>query len=234
MSESESESESAGNSGPISIHTARGPLHGQLAVPDGAGGLIILAHAGFSPESQDNALAAALRHAGFATLTLDLLPPEEARFADAHNNVPLLTQRLLDGIALIKRLMQDKTLPSLPLGLCAAGDTSPVIVRASAQRDRDIAAIVCRGGLIDLAGGLYLRLLTSPLLVLIGEHEHRLLVSSQRALREVACNKALEIIPDSGSDFASETAFAAVASSTVRWFETYCRAQTQAAVNDRT
>lgn len=226
--------EPADNGGPISIHTARGPLHGQLAVPSGAGGLIVLAHAGFSPESHDNALAAVLRHAGFATLTLDLLPPEEERFADAHNNVPLLTQRLLDGIALIKRLMQDETLPTLPLGLCAAGHASPVIVRASAQRDRDIAAIVCRGGLIDLAGALYLRLLTSPLLVLLGEHEQRLLVSSQRALREVACDKALEIIPDAGGDVDSGSAFDAVASGTVRWFDTYCQAQTQAAVNNQT
>lgn len=208
---------------PISIHTARGALHGELALPAEPRGLIILASAGISPEARDDALAAILRSEGFATLTLDLLPPEEERFADAHNNVPLLAHRLLDGISLIKRQMQNDALPILPLGLCAAGRASPIIVRAAAQRDQDIDALVCRGGLIDLAGALYLRSLTAPLLVLLGDRDHRLQASSQRALKEVACRKALEIIPDSGSDFDSETAFAAAARGTAKWFGEHCR-----------
>ena len=64
-------------------------------------------------------------------------------------------------------------LQTLPIGLYAANATSPVAVRVAAQRDHDIAAIVCRGGLIDLAGMLYLRSLESPLLMLVEETDTR-------------------------------------------------------------
>jgi hypothetical protein len=84
----------------------------------------------------------------------------EERFADIHHNVSLLARRLLDALALIKQRMLLGELPTLPIGLCAAGDCSPVALRVAALRDHDIFAVVCRGGLIDLAGMLYLRSLS--------------------------------------------------------------------------
>lgn len=206
----------------IVIHTEHGPLHGQLTLAAEACGLIILAHAGISPESHDDALAAVLQQQGFATLTLDLLPLKEERFADPHHNTPLLARRLLDGLDLLKRQMQNEMLPTLPLGLCAAGHASPAIVRVAALRDHDIAALVCRGGLIDLAGMLYLRSLASPLLVLIGEQDQTLITSNQRALKEVSCTKALTIIPDSDSSFDSGNAFQRIAHELTHWFGAHC------------
>jgi pimeloyl-ACP methyl ester carboxylesterase len=208
---------------PILIHTEHGPLHGQLILPADARGLIILAHAGANPESHDEALGVILRHNGFATLQLDLLPYSEERFDDVHNNVSLLAKRLLGALSMVKREMQNEVMPTLPIGLCAADHASPVVVRAAAQRDHNIAAVVCRGGLIDLAGMLYLRSLESPLLVLVGEKDGTLITSSQRALKEVSCNKALQIIPDTESTFATKTAFDAAAHWIVRWFNEHKR-----------
>jgi hypothetical protein len=208
---------------PILIHTEHGPLHGQLILPPDARGLIILAHAGANPESHDEALGVILRHNGFATLRLDLLPYAEERFDDVHNNVSLLAKRLLGALNRVKREMQNEVMPTLPIGLCAADHASPVVVRAAAQRDHNIAAVVCRGGLIDLAGMLYLRSLESPLLVLVGEKDGTLITSSQRALKEVACSKALQIIPDTESAFAAKTAFDAAAQRIVRWFNEHQR-----------
>lgn len=208
---------------PISIHTEHGPLHGQLVLPPDASGLIVLAHAGLTPASHDEALAVVLQHRGFATLTLDLLPHKEERFADVHNNVPLLAKRLLEGLNLIRRQMLNEEIPTLPLGLCAAGYASPVIVRVAAQRDREISAIACRGGLIDLAGMLYLRSLSSPLLLLVGAADSTLLASSQRAMNEIACSKTLEIIPETTSSFDSKPAIDTVAGKLADWFEQYCR-----------
>lgn len=207
----------------ISIHTEHGPLHGQLTLPPDAAGLVVLAHAGLSPASHDEALAVILQHRGFATLTLDLLPHKEERFADVHNNVPLLAKRLLEGLNLVKRQMFNEEIPTLPLALCAAGYASPAIVRVAAQRDHDIAAVACRGGLIDLAGMLYLRSLSSPLLLLIGEMDSTLLASSQRAMNEVACSKALEVIPKTDSSFDAKAAFDTVAGKVADWFDQYCR-----------
>jgi hypothetical protein len=192
-------------------------------LPPGAAGLIVLAHAGLSPASHDETLAIILQHRGFATLTLDLLPHKEERFADVHNNVSLLAKRLLEGLNLIKRQMLNEEIPALPLGLCAAGYASPAIVRVAAQRDHDIVAIACRGGLIDRAGMLYLRSLSSPLLLLVGETNTTLIASSQRAMHEVACNKVLEVIPASDSNFDARAAFDAVADKVADWFGIYCR-----------
>lgn len=208
---------------PILIHTEHGPLHGQLILPPNARALIILAHAGANPESHDEALGAILRHNAFATLRLDLLPYAEERFDDVHNNVSLLAKRLLGALNMIKREMQNEAMPTLPIGLCAADHASPVIVRVAAQRDHDIAAVVCRGGLIDLAGMLYLRSLESPLLVLVGEKDATLIASNQRALKEVSCSHALEILPGTDSIFCSATAFDAITRKTTHWLDKHCR-----------
>lgn len=203
---------------PISIHTEHGPLHGRLAVPPDACGLVVLAHAGRRPDAHDDALAASLRQAGVATLVIDLMTHQEEHFADVHNNVPLLAKRLLDCLTLIKRQMQNGELPALPIGLCAADTTSPVAIRVAALRDHDIAAVVCRGGLIDLAGMLYLRSLESPLLVLVGEGDQRIVASNRRALNEVACRKELTLIPGSTGDIFVEAAFDTAADSATHWF----------------
>lgn len=208
--------ESPGAATPISIHTEHGSLHGLLALPADARGLVVLAHAGALPECHDDALAAALREAGMATLVIDLLTHQEERFADVHNNVPLLAKRLLDCLALIKRQMQNGELPLLPIGLCGADSTSPVAIRVAALRDHDIAAVVCRGGLIDLAGMLYLRSLESPLLVLVDDADQRVVASNRRALQEVGSRKELTLVPRSAHDLC-----AATADSALRWFASH-------------
>jgi dienelactone hydrolase len=206
---------------PLAIHTEHGYLHGQLALPADPAGLVVLVQTGSHPAAHDAALAAVLRQSGLATFAIDLLAQQEEHFPDAQTNVPLLTKRLLECLGLIKRQMLNEEIPALRIGLCAGGHGSPVVVRAAALRDHDIAAVVCRGGLIDLAGMLYLRSLESPLLLLVGEADAHLIGNSHRALQEVACGKALEIIPASDSEFASTEAFEAMAQRTASWFATH-------------
>ena len=207
---------------PKEIPLLDGSLRGFLSLPTDPSALIVMAHAGKIPEAHDEALAETLRQEGMATLVIDLLTHQEERFADVHNNVPLLSKRLLGCLTQIKRQMQNGELPTLSIGLCTADSTSPVAIRVAALRDHDIAAIACRGGLIDLAGGLYLRSLESPLLVLLGEHDETLLASNQRALKQVACNKILDVIPDTDSTFASTIALAAIAQKISHWFIQHC------------
>ena len=215
----------------ISIHTEHGPLHALLTQRADACGLAVLAHAGTLPEAHDDALASALREAGMSTLVIDLLTHQEEHFADVHNNVPLLAKRLLECLTLIKRQMLNEELPTLPIALCAAGTVSPAIVRVAGLRDHDIAAVACRGGLIDLAGMLYLRSLKSPLLVLLGEFDGALLASNRRALDEVTCTKRLEIVAASDSSFASTTASETVIGKIVDWFGEHCRLAEQRKVD---
>ena len=204
----------------VSIGTGHGAVQGWLSLPAQISALVVLTHAGHHSAARDDALAVVLQHAGIGTLTLDLLTYGEERFADMQRNVSLLTRRLLAGLALIKRWMLLGEMPTLPIGLCAADDCSPAVLRVAAQRDRDIFAVVCRGGLIDRAGMVYLRALASPLLLFAGD-DGQTTASNRRALRELSCRQELKRLPTGteASDLSdSAVAFEFVARETAHWF----------------
>lgn len=203
---------------PLSIPSEHGLLHGQLALLPEAPGLVVLAHDSRILDARDERLSGIFHQAGLSTLSVDLVARDEEHFPDVHNNVSLLARRLLDFIGLIKNRMVFGELQTLPIGLCAANATSPVVVRVAALRDHNIAAIVCRGGLIDLAGMLYLRSLASPLLLLLEESDASHLASSRRALREVNCHNELKLIPEIGIDYAISSGFKIAAHEATNWF----------------
>jgi hypothetical protein len=206
--------------------TEHDPLHGQWLLPPDARGLVLLVRIGINaefslstePNTGEEVLAAVLQSAGLASLTIDLLTQKESRFIGVSNNVPLHTKRLLDALMRVKQHLQNEGLMTLPIGLCGSGPSSPVVVRVAALRDNDIAAVVCRGGLIDRAGSLYLHSLVAPILLLVGEEDKTLIASSQRALQEISCRKALKLVAGSDSDFASTSALAVMADEAAQWF----------------
>jgi len=214
------------------VQSAHNPLHGQLLLPPNTRGLVLLVRIGTSvefnlgtepnppppPKTGEETLAAVLQSAGLASLTIDLLTLKESRFVGVRNNVPLHSKRLLDTLTRIKQQLQNEGLTTLPIGLCGSGPSSPVVVRVAAQRDNDIAAVVCRGGLIDRAGSLYLHALAAPILLLVGADDQTCITSSQRALQEIFCHKALKLIAGSDSDFASPSASAVMADEAAQWF----------------
>lgn len=204
--------------GQRAIERASAPLPGRLTLPADAVALVLLAHAGATPEAGDDALASELGKAGLGSLTVDLLRDSEERFADLHHNVPLLARRLLDDLKSITWRMFLGELPTLPIGLCAAGDCSPVALRVAALRDKDVFAVVCRSGLIDLAGTLYLRSLTAPLLVLVADDDERVVASNRRALRELSCRKELMLLPSGGEASDPATVGQRLARETTQWF----------------
>ena len=145
----------------LAIHTPHGNLHGRLDRPPAAQGLIVLARAHHAPI--DRLLADLLVEQGFAVLSMDLLTLQETQFADATLNVPRLAQRLIEILDLAR---SDGDMEKLPLGIYASGDTTPAAIRAAAQRDAQVRALVCHGGLLDRAGVQALELLVAPLLML--------------------------------------------------------------------
>ena len=204
---------------PISISTEHGRLHGRLSLQPGGRGIVVLAHAAVALDERDEVLAGLIRRTGLSTLSIDLLARQEEHFADVHNNVPLLAKRLLDFLALIKNRMLLGELQMQPLGLFGANATSPVVVRVAALRDQDIRGVVCRGGLIDLAGMLYLRSLGCPLLLLVEETDDVHITSNRRALQQLSCRKELIVIPEIGIDFAASSGFEIAARETSQWFQ---------------
>ena len=207
---------------PLSLPCVQGPaharLHGQLSLHPAATGLVVLAYAAPALDAREHVLAGILRHAGLSTLAIDLVAREEEHYPDLHNNVPLLARRLVDVLDLIKTRMLMGELQTLPFGLCAAHATSPVAVRVAALRDHDIAAVVCRGGLIDLAGLLYLRTLEAPLLQLVEENDAAQLAAARRAQKELQALSTVRTIPEIGFEIAGSAGFEAAARETTQWF----------------
>lgn len=206
---------------PVSINTDHGTLHGELGIIADAPGIVVLAHDTRKLDLRDHMLARFFHHAGLSTLSVDLIAAHEENYPDVHNNVPLLAKRLLDFLGVLKHRMQMGELTELPIGLFAANATSPVVVRVASLRDHDIAAIVCRGGLIDLAGVLYLRSLESPILLLVEETDDLHATSNRRALLEVSCAKELKLIPEIGIDYAISAGFEQSAREAAHWFMKY-------------
>lgn len=169
----------------ITLHTPHGPLHGQLVRPDEARGLVLIARAHHTP--LDAILAAHLGTLGYATLNVELLSLQEAQFVDATQNVPRLTERLLDFLDLAR---QDGDMQFLPLALLSNGDTTPAAIRAAAQRDTQVRVLACHGGIIDRAGLEALKLLTAPLLTLFDADDDIGPLAYSRAARYLACPHA--------------------------------------------
>ena len=203
---------------PVSIPSEHGLLYGELALLPDSPGIVVLAHAAMALDHKDKLLAGQFRHAGLSTLSVDLLAHQEEHFPDVHNNVPLLAKRLVDFLGMLKNRILMGELREQPVGLFATNATSPVVIRVAALRDHDIAAIVCRGGLIDLAGVLYLRSLESPLLLLAEETDTQHIASNRRALQEVCCRKELKVIPEIGIDYAASAGLVVCLAEATRWF----------------
>ena len=145
----------------ITLQTPHGSLHGQLDLPDTPCGLVLIARAHHATE--DAAISASFAEFGCATLSMELLTASEVQFPDATQNVPRLTQRLIDILDMTR---QDGDMAPLPLAIFTSGDVGPAAIRAAAQRDTLVRAVACHGGLIDRAGAQALDLLVAPLLML--------------------------------------------------------------------
>jgi len=145
----------------LTIQTPQGPLHGHLDTPDNPRGLILLARVHHAPA--DAFITANLAARGYAIFCMELLSAREAQFADAAQNVPKLTQRLLDMLDLI-RTRED--MQTLPLAIFASGDATPAAIRAAAQRDIQVKVVAGHGGVIDRAGLQALNLLSAPLMMI--------------------------------------------------------------------
>lgn len=202
----------------LSLRSTHGLLYGQLDMRPGAAGLVVLAHASEALAAPDALLAGYFHRYGLSTLTVDLLSHREERYADVHHDVPRLTHRLLGFIDQLRERIGLGEIDAPAIGLYATNDTAPAALRAAALRDSTIAALVCRGGMIDLAGMLYLHTLNSPLLLLAEDDDETHTASNRRALREVRCIRELRLIPAIGHDYAASPGFARAADEAAGWF----------------
>jgi putative phosphoribosyl transferase len=204
-------------------------LHGDLAVPDRARGIVVFAHgSGSSRHSARNRfVAATLREAGLGTLLMDLLTEAEERtdvYTREHRfDIALLARRVtaavdwLAGELAAPGKARGQAVPPARLGLFGASTGAAAALMCAAKRPGVIGAVVSRGGRPDLAGGM-LGHVTAPTLLIVGGHDDVVIELNQKALEVMTCVKRLEIVPGATHLFEEPGTLDQVARLAAGWF----------------
>jgi pimeloyl-ACP methyl ester carboxylesterase len=191
-------------------------LHGLLATPDRARGIVLFAHgSGSSRLSPRNALVAhALNDAQMTTLLFDLLTPAEAANRRRVFDIPLLATRLEQALDWIGN---EEETASLTVGLFGASTGAAAALAAAARRPELVSAVVSRGGRPDLAAGA-LGSVIAPTLLIVGGLDEIVIELNRRALAQLTCPKRLEIVPGAGHLFEEAGTLDKVIALAKAWF----------------
>lgn len=187
-----------------------------LGVPEQATGIVIFAHGSGSGRHspRNNYVARRLRAAGFATLLLDLLTPEEERDRRNVFDIGLLASRLrlaVDWVA-----MQADTRHLRPALFGASTGAGAALLAAAS--DGRIAAVVSRGGRPDLAGTAALGHVTAPTLLIVGSLDGVVIDLNRAAANAMACERELVIVPGAGHLFEEAGTLDQVVDLAIGWF----------------
>jgi putative phosphoribosyl transferase len=220
------------------VYVATGPvtLEGNLAVPEGARGLVLFAHgSGSSRYSPRNGFVANyLRQGGLGTLLVDLLTAEEEsvdlRTRHHRFDIRLLAERLSGAIAW---LLRNPETSQLPIGLFGSSTGGGAALVAATMRPSAIDAVVSRGGRPDLAGPALPRVQT-PTLLIVGGHDYPVIEMNRDAMAQMRddVTKELVIVPRATHLFEEAGALEEVSRLARDWFIRYLK-PTDEAVPDR-
>ena len=200
----------------VDVPSGEVSLIGRLTVPPAPIGTVVFAHgSGSSRHSPRNRyVAGVLNEAGFATLLLDLLTVEEETDRSNVFDVRLLAERLGDAT---RWTSVQPEVSSTGVGFFGASTGAAAALRAAAQSDCRVSAIVSRGGRPDLAGPL-LPAVTAPTLLIVGGRDEKVLALNRSAQAELRCESLLTIVPDATHLFEEPGALETVAGLARDWF----------------
>ncbi len=209
---------------PVRVAAGRASLEGNLAIPEGARGVVLFAHgSGSSRHSPRNRLVAdRLRQAGLATLLIDLLTEEEGAVDQytAHHrfDIDLLADRLIGAT---QWLSQDQRTAGLSVGLFGASTGAAAALVAAARLPEIVRAVVSRGGRPDLAED-WLLAVQAPTLLLVGGEDEPVIGLNKEALAQLAAPvKKLVIVPGATHLFEEPGKLEEVARLAADWFARY-------------
>lgn len=206
---------------PIDDEEGPGELEADLVVPDGAKGLVVLVQgSGSTRQSPRNRfVAAVLQNAGLATVVLDLLTSDEVA-EDAVSARLRFHLRLLTGpvLAVTRSILALPRTRGLRICYLGADTGAAAALAAAAAMPEAIAAVVARGGRIDLVEPQTLRRVRAPVLLIVGGKDERALQINRGVFTYLAAAE-LNVIPGAAHPFEEPGALGAVAQLAARWFE---------------
>jgi len=190
-------------------------LEGALAIPPTSPGVVLFAHGSGSSRlsPRNNYVARALRHAGLATLLMDLLTEEEDRVYATRFDIELLTRRL---VAATRWLGKQPQANRLAVGYFGASTGAAAALNAAAELGSAIGAVVSRGGRPDLAESL--DQVRAPTLLIVGGLDTEVIELNRQAYAQLRCDKQLAIVPGATHLFEEPGTLEQVADLAARWF----------------
>jgi pimeloyl-ACP methyl ester carboxylesterase len=198
-------------------------LKGELAIPEQAEGIIVLAHGSGSDRHHrfNEPIAHALRQTALATFSINLLTPTE-------EDIDMRTQHYRFDIGLLalrlskvtEWLLQNPETCHLKIGYFAANTESAVALVAASDHPEAVQAIVSRSGRTDLAGTALSRIKT-PTLLIVGSSDFPGVGMNQDALAQLQVAKQLAIVPGATHLFEEQGALAEAIEFACRWFASH-------------
>jgi dienelactone hydrolase len=203
---------------PESIPLEKVTLHGDLAVPAGAAGIVVFSHGSgssrFSVRNQQ--VARHLLNRNIGTFLFDLLTEEEDQHYHNRFDIDLLTKRLAGATEWLQKLPVAK---NCRIGYFGASTGAASALKAAAFLPA-ISAIVCRGGRPDLAIDV-LHYVEAPTLLIVGSLDHEVLQLNREAYVQLSCKKKLEIVEGATHLFEEPGTMDVVSRLAGNWFEKY-------------
>lgn len=192
-------------------------LDGELAIPHGAKGLVIFAHgSGSSRHSiRNKSVASEINSQSIATLLVDLLSEKEDVDYETRFDINLLTKRL---VLITNWVMHDVRTKNMTIGYFGASTGAAASIIAAGRKNKNIKAVVSRGGRVDLAYE-NIKELIAPTLLIVGQKDSGVLEANQAIFKEMICKKDLVIIPNATHLFEEPGAIESVAKIAAGWFK---------------
>jgi dienelactone hydrolase len=204
----------------VQIPSGTSMLEGEVGIPAKAKAVVVFAHGSgssrLSPRNQF--VAETLRKAGLATLLFDLLTseedPSEVGSAERRFDIDLLSTRLIDAT---RWLALTDSMKGMRIGYFGASTGAAAALRAAAELDTKISAVVSRGGRPDLAGPALARV-TAPTLLLVGALDEAVIAYNEDAFKQLRCDKHMQLIPGATHLFEEFGTLEEVAHLATEWF----------------
>ena len=174
-------------------------LSGRLALSKEARGLVIIGNGDGDHiyDATNGYVARYLAQCGFATLTVDLLTPNEAIEAAETSELRFHQGLLASRLVRVMRWVRARLVFSdLEIGVFASGLCAGAAL-AAASVSPDIRAVVCRGARVDVVVP-QLHNVRADVLLLVGERDTAHVDASRGAYWLLPESARLEVVPNAG------------------------------------
>jgi len=204
----------------VELSAAGVVLEGSLTIPPGAQGIVVFAHGSGSSRSspRNRYVAGVLQKAGLGTLLFDLLTDKEEAVdsitRELRFNIPLLAGRVSGAT---EWLQCKPEAARLKLSYFGASTGAAAALVAAAERAENVAAVVSRGGRPDLAADHLGRVRAATLLI-VGSYDGPVIEMNREALKLLAGEKELVIVPGATHLFEEPGKLEEVARLAADWF----------------